>query len=158
MTMQSRTMTAIVSLLAAGALTPASGLAGGPASRRAGDVHIIKECSHYTGAAGSFCTITESNVAEIPAGSRVNYDQGIYPPASGSYPGGLLDSNVVLDAGNGNAAIGRCTLDGATNLGVCTFTDGTGNLAGFHARVNIAPTTGVYYSWIGTYHFAEVGE
>jgi hypothetical protein len=156
--MKFRTIIMPLALMAAGAMTPATGLAGDPGSRRTGDVHIIKECSHYTGAAGSYCTITESNVAELPTGSLVNYDQGIYVPASGSFPRGLLDSNVVLDAGNGNAAIGRCTLNGANNLGVCTFTDGTGNLAGFHARVNIAPTTGAYYSWIGTYHFAEGGQ
>ena len=39
-------------------------------------------------------------------------------------PAGMLDSNVVLDAGNGNRAVGRCTLDLVTGLGLCTFSDG----------------------------------
>ena len=36
-------------------------------------------------------------------------------------PAGLLDSNIVIDAGNGNRAVGRCTLDMTTGLGLCTF-------------------------------------
>ena len=146
------------SLLAAGAMVPASGLAADPGWRRAGDIHITKECSHFTGLPGTYCTITSSNITEIPAGSRVNYDQGVYTPASGSYPKGVLDSNVLVDAGNGNAAIGRCTLDISNDQGVCTFTDGTRNLAGFHARVEVALTSFPNFRWTGTYHFGEAGQ
>ena len=32
--------------------------------------------------------------------------------------------------GNGNRAVGRCTLDGATAVGICQFSDGIGELAG----------------------------
>ena len=95
------------------------------ASERSGKLRVTKECSEYTGLPGSFCTITSSNLAAIPVGSKVFYDQ------AAGIPAGVLDSNVVLDAGNGNRAVGRCTLDGATNLGFCTFSDGTGELAGF---------------------------
>ena len=62
------------------------------------------------------CTITSSNLGRIKVGSRVYYDQ----PAG--IPAGLLDSNVVLDAGNGNRAVGRCTLDMTTGLGLSTVT------------------------------------
>jgi hypothetical protein len=65
---------------------------------------------------------------------------------------GLLDSNVVLDAGNGNRAVGRCTLDLATNLALCTFSDGTGNFRGFHARVDGSGSFAEYH-WDGTYEF-----
>src|SRR5215475_8871603 len=39
-------------------------------SDQSGDIRITKECSQYTGAAGSFCTITSSNLARIPAGTK----------------------------------------------------------------------------------------
>ena len=118
-------------------------------SGKAGVLHINKECSKYTGAAGSFCTLTSSSLAEITAGSKVFYSQ----PAG--IPAGVLDSNVVLDAGAGTRAIGRCTLDLSTGRGVCTFSDGTGQLAGFHARVDVFPpeSTGGDWLWSGTYGF-----
>lgn len=117
------------------------------ASGRSGKLRITKECSAYTGGAGSFCTITSSNLASIPAGSKVLYDQ------AAGIPAGLLDSNVVLDAGDGNRAVGRCTLDGVTNLGLCTFSDGTGELTGFQARVEVDCRSGC--RWDGTYSFTR---
>ena len=74
-------------------------------SERRGELHLTKECSQYTGLPGSFCTFTKSNLAAIKRGSRVFYDQ------ADGIPTGMLDSNVVLDAGSGNRAVGRCTLD-----------------------------------------------
>ena len=101
------------------------------------------------GDAGEFCTITSSNGARIKVGSRVYYDQALGTPA------GLLDSNVVLDAGNGNRAVGRCTVDLATGLGLCTFSDGIGRLAGFEARVRVSPPEdGGDWRWDGTYRFS----
>jgi hypothetical protein len=89
-----------------------------------------------------------SNLAAIVVGSKVYYDQGAGTPQ------GLLDSNVVLDAGNGNRAVGRCTLDFTTGLGLCTFSDGTGQFTGFHARVDVSYLGGVNYAWDGTYSFS----
>lgn len=120
------------------------------ASGRTRQLHITKECSQNTGLAGSFCTITSSNVLGITVGSRVYYDQ----PAG--IPVGMLDSNVLVDALNGNRAIGRCTLDRTTRLGLCTFSDGTGNLAGFHARVEVDCTAGC--RWDGPYGFANLNK
>jgi len=111
-------------------------------------LHVTKECSQNTRLAGSFCTITSSNVLGIMPGSRVYYDQ------AAGIPVGLLDSNVVVDSGNGNRALGRCTLDQATRLGLCTFSDGTGNLAGFHARVDVDCRSGC--RWDGPYGFADL--
>jgi len=106
---------------------------------------VTKECSQYTGQAGSFCTITSANVKEIRVGSKVFYDQ------PDGVPQGVIDSNVVLDAGRGNRAIGRCTVDDTTNLGLCTFSDGTGQFTGFHARVKVDCTS--VCRWDGTYGF-----
>lgn len=120
-------------------------------SVRHGTLHVTKDCLGYTGEAGSFCTITSSNLPAVSVGSKVFYFQPLVVST------GLLDSNVVLDAGNGNRAIGRCTLDLATNLALCTFSDGTGELAGFHARVNGSGTFASYH-WDGTYKVEKIGE
>jgi len=140
--MRFKVLTAIgaLALLAGG--TPVSA-----SSARSGQLHVTKECSQYTGEAGSFCTFTKSNLAAIKVGSRVFYDQ-----ADGT-PTGMLDSNVVLDAGSGNRAVGRCTVDDRTNLGLCTFSDGTGDFAGFHARVKVDCTS--VCRWDGTYMFSS---
>ena len=117
-------------------------------SDRKGDLHVTKECSAYTGLAGSFCTITSSDLAAIPVGSKVFYGQ------SAGIPEGLLDSDVVIDAGAGNRAVGHCTLDSATGLGLCTFSDGTGQFAWFQARVDVSYTGGVNFRWDGIYSFS----
>jgi hypothetical protein len=121
------------------------------ASERTKNLHIREDCAQYTGLAGSSCTIIQSNISAIPAGSKVFYDQ------AANNPEGLLDSNIILDAGNGNRAVGRCTLDLATGLALCLFFDGTGTLAGFNARIDgvpgVPPDTS--YHWDGKYSFAE---
>ena len=136
---------AVVASLAALAPAPSIGVASVSASARKGDLYVTKECSQYNGAAGSFCTITSSNL-EILIGSQVFYDQ------AANIPAGLLDSNVVLDAGNGDRAVGRCTLDFSTGLGLCTFSDGTGRFSGFQARVEVS-YLGPEWAWDGTYSF-----
>ena len=120
---------------------------------RSGFLQVEKECSEYQGQPGQFCTITSSNISEITPGSKVVYTQ----PAG--VPAGVLDSNVVLDAGDGSRAIGRCTLDLSTGLGLCTFSDGTGHFAGFHARVEVSPPRydGDDWHWRGTYRFSREG-
>jgi hypothetical protein len=138
--------------LCVGALVSSTGATPVSAtSERTRKLHIIKECSEYTGAAGDWCTVTVSNVRRIPVDSKVLYSQAAGVPA------GLLDSNVVLDAGNGDRAVGRCTLDGATGLGLCTFSDGIGRLAGFQARVDVTCPSrdgrAEDCDWDGTYSF-----
>jgi hypothetical protein len=151
--MKFKTMTTTFALvLVAGLVALTFALSTGVASvsafsERNRDLYVTKECSQYTGQAGSFCTITSSNLAAIAVGTKVSYDQ-----AAGT-PTGLLDSNVVLDAENGDRAVGRCTLDLTTGLGLCTFLDGTGRFTGFHARVDVSYLGGVNYAWDGTYSF-----
>jgi hypothetical protein len=129
--------------------TGASSVSASSAQNGRPYLHVTKECPEYTGAAGQFCTISSSTLAAIPIGTKVFYDQAANTPT------GLLDSNVVLDAGNGNRALGRCTLDFATGLGLCTFTDGTGQFAGFEARVDVSYISGVNWAWDGRYSFSH---
>jgi hypothetical protein len=119
-------------------------------SGRNGQLHVTKNCSQFTGGPASFCTITSSNLAEIKAGSKVFYDLPVILPTAT----GLFDSATVLNVGTGDFAVGRCTLDNTTNLGICTFSDGAGGLTGFHARVNVSSIDGINYSWNGTYGFS----
>jgi hypothetical protein len=144
------------------------------ADERNGELHVTKECSAVTNDAGTFCTITSSNLPEIEVGSKVLYTQAavgcdtgataypcpLVPPATpeGAYI--ALDSNAVLYVGTGNWAVGRCTLDNTGNSGLCTFSDGIGRLAGFHARVNVSTSDPnfINYKWDGTYRFSPLHE
>jgi hypothetical protein len=101
-----------------------------------GKLQVTKDCSAFTGAAGGYCTVTASNLAAINAGSKIFYDQ-----AAGTPPG-LLDSDIILDAGTGNRAIGHCTLDLGTHRGLCTFSGGTGQFTGFRARLDVSLASG----------------
>jgi hypothetical protein len=132
-------------------------------------LHVTKACAmplpFVSDAPGGFCTFNaDSNLAQIVVGAHIFYDQAPYNRVSGSPATGLLDSNVVLDAGNGNMALGRCTLDFAIVLtggqGLCTFSDGTGEFTGFEARVNVSLDSCAgsdpqicQFSWDGTYGF-----
>ena len=121
-------------------------------SHRDKPLHVTKECSGQSVGAWGFCTIKSSNLGRITVDSRVYY---VDPP---NFALGLQDSAVVLDAGDGNRAVGRCTVDFATGLGLCTFSDGTGRFAGFQARVQVSPpaTPDDDWHWDGTYSFSEL--
>ena len=137
---------AVIGGLCAGALALSTGVVPLSATPEKGrKIHITKECSEYNGNAGDWCTVTVSNVGRLPVGTKILYSQAAGVPA------GLLDSNVVIDAGDGNRAVGRCTLDLTTGLGLCTFYDGTGQLAGFEARVDVTCPPGPECDWDGTY-------
>jgi len=161
-TMKFKVMTTIVSLvLVAGFIALTLSLYPGAASVSASDarngvLHVTKECPAFTGAAGDYCTITSSNLDAIAVGSKIFYDQAAVGLASPPVPEGgsiFADTSVVLDAGSGNRAVGRCTVDW-TFHGLCTFSDGTGEFTGFSARVDVSPTGGVNYQWDGTYRFS----
>jgi hypothetical protein len=148
--MKSRSTTTlfVLALLAAAALTLSLTIGTGSlsaASEQKGDIHILKECSQYNFMPGGFCTIGSSDFALIPPGTKIYYDQ------APGIPAGLLDSNVVLDAGAGNRAVGRCTVYLETFAGLCTFSDGTGYFAGFQARFEVSYPGGPNYRWDGTY-------
>jgi hypothetical protein len=139
-------------LLSTFAPTPAAAQEG-----QKGKIHVQKVCpaATFTGAPGSYCTITVSDLASIPANvTRVYYDE---PHAVPIGTVAFLDSKVVVYVGLGNWATGRCTVDFSNGLGLCTISDGTGTLAGFSARfdVRIDFANGVTY-WDGTYSFSPL--
>jgi hypothetical protein len=133
----------------------ASGAVGASlaAAPRSGDLHVTKECTEYTGLAGSFCTITSSNIKAIEVGSRVVYAQALGATT--------LDSDVVLDTpgpGN-NKAFGHCALNLVTGLGLCTFDGGTGKFNGFTATAHVSPPGAAdpdTWFWNGTYSFSPL--
>ena len=65
----------------------------------------------------------------------------------------FLSSSVVLDAGDGNTAIGYCNVDrGASRKrGMCTFWAGSGTLAGFQAIVTVTVDAEKLWHWQGSY-------
>jgi hypothetical protein len=118
-------------------------------SPRTGELHVTKECSTYAGHAGDVCTITSSNVEAIEVGSKVIYAQ------AADFSTLSLDSDVALDLpgpGN-NTASGHCHLNLVTNIGVCTFSGGTGKFMHFQASANVSYLRGPDYAWDGTYSF-----
>jgi hypothetical protein len=123
-------------------------------SERRGELRITKECLANI----PYCTITGSNLAEIRDHSKVFYTQGPVNPTLPEANSIGLDSSVVLYVGPGDWAIGHCTLDQTGNFGLCTFSDGIGQLSGFHARVLVSSTDGVNYEWNGTYSFTPVSD
>lgn len=120
------------------------------AAPRSGELHVTKECSAYTGAAGGYCTITSSSLPAIAVGSRIVYrDALVYP---------VLDTPILLNLpgpGN-NQAFGHVHLDLTTGLGVVTFAGGTGKFTWFTATVAVTPNPAEAFgwSWDGTYAFA----
>jgi len=124
----------------------------GESFRRSGALHVTKECSAYTGLAGSFCTITSSNLKQIAVGSRV-----VYAKAAGA---SSLDTDVILHApGRGNnTAFGHVVLDFVTGSGMVTISGGTGKFTGFHASVVVSYLGGPNWAWDGTYSLSEAGD
>jgi len=120
------------------------------ASHRSGALHVTKECSAYTHLAGGYCTITSSNLAAIPVGSKVIYESALV--------GLVLETDVTLDPpGAGDVAFGHVHLDLVAGAGTAVFTGGTGRLAAFTASVAVTPNVGVPYGWKwdGTFAFGH---
>jgi len=121
----------------------------GSASPRSGDLVVAKECSGFVNDP-PYCTITSSNLAAIPEGSRIVY---LDPAGLGTVTGGA----VVLDPpGSGNnKAFGTCFLGG--NPMHCEFSGGTGKFTWFQASVVVTVTdlgaTNELWHWAGTYSF-----
>jgi hypothetical protein len=119
------------------------------APRATTPLHVTKDCSGTRGVAGNFCTIRSSNVKALKVGSKIFYLQ----------PSGktALNSDTAIYAGPGNIAAGHCLLRFATGVGLCTFSDGTGTLAGFHARARVTADRSIpsLWHWDGTYSFSN---
>jgi predicted ester cyclase len=113
---------------------------------RSGTLHMTKECSEYTGEAGSFCTIVSSNVEAIPIGSIIVYAEAV--TAAGG-----ADTDFVINTPNGDTAYGHVVLDGATQTGTVTLAGGTGELTQLAADLVVAPLAEPTYSWDGPYSY-----
>ncbi len=115
------------------------------ASPRSGTMLITKDCTEYTGEAGSVCTITASNVDAIPIGSVIVYADAA--TAAG------MDTDIAINTPNGDVAYGHVVLDGATETGTVTLAGGTGQLANLAADLVVTPLDAPNYSWDGPYSY-----
>ena len=107
---------------------------------------LSKECSQYSGGVPSFCTVIESSVPALKAGTKVLY----YGPVTNNPA--FSTNNVVLDDGAGNTAMGNCIVDfGAGPKGICAFYAGSGSLAGFSAIVAVTVDAKQVWHWEGSY-------
>ena len=108
---------------------------------------IAKECSQYSGEIPSFCTVTESNLAAIPKGTKIFY----YGPVTNSPL--FSSSAVVLAVGPGDSAVGHCIVYDTAKppLGLCAFNAGSGTLAGFQAIVKVTVDDKQIWHWDGGY-------
>ena len=124
--------------------------AGFARPQRGGVLHVTKECSAYDPTtAGSFCTITSSNITAIRAGMRVVY------ASAAELSAGTLDSDLVIDGPGHNAAFGHVVLDLHTLTGVVTLSGGTGRFTHFHAGpLTVTCPAFPDCSWDGPYSFS----
>ena len=127
-------------------LTPSAPLFD-EASARNGALAVQKNCQFFTGSAGDFCTISESNLAAIPVGSVITYRSAAV--------NGIVDTDITLDPpGPGaNTAYGHCVVNLATGLGTCSLTGGTGRFRGFNASVDVTPLGWPNFAWNGSYYY-----
>ena len=139
----------LVATVAIGAFAVPSSAANSGSSPRLGALHVTKECSQYDLGAGSFCTITSSNLTAIKPGSKV-----VYATAAGDPTPGMLDSDLVIDGPGSNTAMGHVLLDVRTLTGVVTFSGGTGVFTHFHAGpLAVACPAFPDCSWDGPFGF-----
>jgi hypothetical protein len=105
---------------------------------------VKKECSKFTGGVPSFCTIIASSFGPLK-NVKVRY----YGPMLGSNDQ-FVSSDMVLEAKSGGTAIGHCIVYFAAGpAGICTFTAGSGSLAGFRAVVKVTVDDDDKWHWVG---------
>ena len=95
----------------------------------------------------SFCTITESNLAAIPTGTKIFY----YGPVTGSAL--YTSSSAVIAVSSTDSAVGYCIVYSTANppLGTCAFNAGSGALAGFQAIMTVTVDDKQIWHWDGGY-------
>jgi hypothetical protein len=136
-----------VALLAALGFSGSAASSQNQASQGTRAFHATKDCSGFTGLVGAYCTVRSSNVKALKVGSKIFYVEEAGKTA--------LDSDTVIYVKRGSVATGHCLLRFATGVGLCTISDGTGTLAGFHARMRVtaSPSIPKLWHWDGTYSF-----
>ncbi len=144
-----RTMVLVLAIAAAGIAATAGSATADP---RSGVLHVTKDCSQYTFQAGSFCTITSSNINAITPGSKVVY------ASAANFALGVLDSDLVIDGPGNNTAFGHVVLDLSTLTGIVTLSGGTGVFTHFRAGpLAVACPAYPVCSWVGPYSFGPIG-
>lgn len=114
-----------------------------------------KECSQATGR--PVCVMTTTTA--FLQGASVTY-VSVPPVADLDTAFARVDSDVVLKTAAAagtkqSTAKGHCTFYFGTGTGLCTYSGGTRDLAGFHAAFMIGlPAGGSVYSVIGKYWFS----
>jgi hypothetical protein len=68
-------------------------------------------------------------VKAIKVGSKIIYFQADTKTGT--------DSDIVVYVGPGTVATGHCRIPNGATVGLCTISDGTGALAGFHMRARV---------------------
>jgi hypothetical protein len=111
-----------------------------------GTLHLIKECSEYSGKAGSFCTVTASNCPYIPVGSKIVY-------TNADLADGGSDTDLTINTPNGDVGYGHVILSAATQTGEVMLMGGTGQLAKLEGKLAVAPPDSPNYSWDGPYSY-----
>jgi cephalosporin hydroxylase len=119
---------------------------------------LTKECSAYTGLAGDYCTVIQSNVNQVPVGSRVYY------LVAADLEQGTYDGDVELRVKHDHVAFGHVIVTDLfstipnTVIGTGSFSGGTGRFKGFHAQIVISVDNNpLFADWDGTYSFSRKG-
>ncbi len=118
---------------------------GAAINPQGGEFHLTKETSEYTGEAGSFCTVTSSNLDAIKVGSKIIYTAPAAEP--------VIESDLVIISGD-DTLTGHVLLDVPSASGTLAITGGTGAFAGFRADTAVT-FDGTEWHWDGTYTVAE---
>jgi hypothetical protein len=142
-----RTFALVLAVAAAGIVATTASTSP---TERSGELHVTKECTQYDPmTAGSFCTITSSNINAIRKQMRVVY------ASAADLTAGVLDSDLVIDGPGRNDAFGHVVLDLQTLSGVVTLDGGTGRFTHFHAGplTVVCPKFPELCSWDGPYAF-----
>jgi hypothetical protein len=112
-------------------------------------LHVTKECSDYTGAAGSYCTFTSSNIGVIHRGDRIYY-------ADAAAIDGI-DSDIEIVGARGIVATGHCALVFANLPGTCTFEGDIGRFGRFSGTAAVSLDGAGVWHWDGVYALSPLG-
>jgi hypothetical protein len=134
-------------------LTDQNSMASSSASQaRNGNLSAVKACTgSFTGEPGSYCTITASSLKAIEVGSRIYY---LNNPLDVFGPFGTDVKLDVPGPGN-NAASGHCKMDLVTNVGLCTFSGGTGKFTWFNATLRVSDPSEGTWQLNGSYSYGK---
>ena len=135
-------MRSVRSVLVLGAIVAFAAVAPAAAASSGSWLSVSKTCDNL-----GTCTVVASNAAALPVGTTETY-------LGPEYGDPVLSSRVVINStyAGGGTATGVCSWPLRSATGICTFAQGTGSLAGFHARVTVSANAdfSLFY-WDGTY-------